>query len=86
MAEVRRKYDLRPRLNAPNFGREETTREPENTRRDAPGGIEYYKGGTSFKSFDYQRLVFPIREEAKEAEKPKSLRVAGANEKLSTPP
>jgi hypothetical protein len=41
---------------------------------------------TPFKYFDYQRPVFPIREEAKEAEQPKSLQVVGANEKLSTPP
>jgi len=36
MAEVRRKYELRPRLNSSNFRREEASRHPENARKEVP--------------------------------------------------
>nr|KUM48008.1 hypothetical protein ABT39_MTgene5003 [Picea glauca]QHR86568.1 hypothetical protein Q903MT_gene571 [Picea sitchensis] len=43
MAEVRIKYELRPRLNAPNFRREEVPRGYENIRREEPKVAENTK-------------------------------------------
>jgi hypothetical protein len=34
IVEVRRKYELRPKLNTPNFKREEMPKKPKNARRE----------------------------------------------------
>jgi hypothetical protein len=43
MVEVRRKYDLRPRLNTSTFRREDAVKGSEIVRRDVGNGVENSK-------------------------------------------
>lgn len=59
MAELRRKSKLQPRVNAPNFTREEASRGPENERSEAYTGVKGSRKDSSLRAYYLKKYHCP---------------------------